>query len=94
MKVYQIYDQHTDAYTAWAANDEADAIAQYIAENPPDLTVEQVWPAEQVWPVYCEGDDTAKYPLEDWRQEVVNGDTQLGYAEWLAQRLSAHWWGL
>jgi hypothetical protein len=24
------------------------------------------------------------YPLEDWRYEVENGDTRLGYWEWIA----------
>ena len=27
-----------------------------------------------------------KYPLEDWQYEVRNGDTSLGYDEWLEHR--------
>ena len=26
---------------------------------------------------------TPKYPIEDWRYEVANGDTKLGYKEWV-----------
>jgi hypothetical protein len=85
MKVYQIYDQATDAYTAWAAENEQDAVAQYVRENPPDLSVSQVWPA-LLPPV--DGDDVLRFPLRDWQYEVANGDTTLGYAEWLAAQLS------
>jgi hypothetical protein len=84
LHVYQIYDQETDAYTAWAADSEQDAIAQYIAENPPDLTVSLIWPTEHE-PV--EGDDVLRFPIEDWRKEVANGDTLVGYAQWLAAKL-------
>ena len=85
MRVYQIYDQNTHAYTAWAASNERDAIAQYIAANPPDLTVELIWPSPYE-PV--EGDTVLRFPIEDWQYEVANGDTWLGYAEWLAAKLT------
>jgi len=29
------------------------------------------------------------YPIEDWQYEVRNGDTTLGYAEWMGHRLEA-----
>ena len=29
------------------------------------------------------------YPMSDWRYEVANGDTKLGYAEWLEHRREA-----
>lgn len=28
-----------------------------------------------------------KYPRSDWRYEVNNGDTKLGYLEWLAHKI-------
>lgn len=30
-----------------------------------------------------------EHPLSDWRYEVQNGDTRLGYWEWVAARLVA-----
>lgn len=27
------------------------------------------------------------YPVSDWKYEVANNDTQLGYTEWLAQKM-------
>lgn len=33
------------------------------------------------------------YPQTDWKYEVNNGDTRLGYKEWLAHRLSAEFSG-
>ena len=27
--------------------------------------------------------DEEKWPIEDWRYDVANGDTKLGYAEWV-----------
>lgn len=83
MHVYQVYDQATDAYTAWAAEDERGAIAQYVNQNPLDLSVSQIWPE----PHPVEGDDVQRFPLEDWRKEVANGGTR-GYAEWLAAQLT------
>jgi hypothetical protein len=26
------------------------------------------------------------YPLEDWQYEVANGDTQLGYTDWVTAK--------
>lgn len=34
------------------------------------------------------GDD-ADYPPADWQCEVTNGDTRLGYAEWVANKREA-----
>jgi hypothetical protein len=28
------------------------------------------------------------YPVSDWRYEVANGDTRLGYEEWLYNKLA------
>jgi len=30
------------------------------------------------------------YPMEDWQYEVANGDTKLGYAEWVAHNIESH----
>lgn len=27
--------------------------------------------------------DTELYPIEDWKYDVANNDTRLGYAEWV-----------
>jgi hypothetical protein len=31
-------------------------------------------------------DDDPDYPPGDWQAEVANGDTRLGYVEWVAQQ--------
>ena len=36
-------------------------------------------------------EDDAEFPSEDWRYEVANGDTRLGYREWIErQRAEQH----
>jgi len=30
-----------------------------------------------------------KYPVSDWQYEVSNGDTRLGYEEWLSHKLDS-----
>jgi hypothetical protein len=29
------------------------------------------------------------FPVEDWRNDVANGDTRMGYWEWVAAQLEA-----
>ena len=36
------------------------------------------------------GSGHGKYPAEDWRQEVCNGGTRLGYWEWVFQQADAN----
>jgi len=31
-----------------------------------------------------------RFPIEDWKYEVANGDTTMGYAEWLAHSMEAY----
>jgi hypothetical protein len=31
-------------------------------------------------------EDDPRFPAEDWKNEVVNGDTRLGYREWIEQQ--------
>lgn len=36
-----------------------------------------------------EGDEyleNAEYPLKDWQYEVANGDTRLGYEDWVERK--------
>ena len=33
--------------------------------------------------------DNSDYPIEDWQYEVQNGDTRLGYQEWLKHKREA-----
>lgn len=30
-----------------------------------------------------------RFPISDWQYEVANGDTRLGYADWLNHKLEA-----
>lgn len=34
----------------------------------------------------CPWDEQPGHPVEDWQYEVANGDTRLGYLEWVAAR--------
>jgi len=34
-------------------------------------------------------DEDPRYPVADWRYEVTNGDTALGYWEWVGRRKDA-----
>lgn len=33
--------------------------------------------------------DEEKYPTADWQYEVANGDTRLGYAEWVEHKVES-----
>ena len=30
------------------------------------------------------------YPIEDWRYDVANGDTKLGYKDWVNHNVESH----
>ncbi|MGE1157029.1 hypothetical protein, partial [Pseudomonas kitaguniensis] len=50
--------------------DQSSEAAEWLeAVGAPDNTYEQ--------------DPHERFPLEDWQQEVANGDTLVGYDEWL-----------
>lgn len=49
-----------------------------FTEEPSYLVV--VDPDESPW------DEHPLYPLEDWKAEVANDDTRLGYLEWCAHK--------
>jgi len=34
--------------------------------------------------------ESPDYPISDWRYDVTNGDTRLGYWEWVSHNLEAH----
>lgn len=34
-------------------------------------------------------EENAFFPIADWKYEVANGDTYLGYQEWVAHRCEA-----
>jgi hypothetical protein len=33
------------------------------------------------------GEEHATYPVDDWKYEVANGDTRLGYSDWVEAQL-------
>jgi hypothetical protein len=35
-------------------------------------------------------EENTKYPLGDWRYDVSNDATRLGYADWVAHNLESH----
>jgi hypothetical protein len=32
----------------------------------------------------------SRFPIEDWKHDVSNGDTKLGYADWVAHNVESH----
>jgi hypothetical protein len=46
----------------------------------PETPLPRARPLSDPW-----GED-AEHPVADWRDEVANDDTRLGYREWVAQR--------
>ena len=38
-------------------------------------------------------DENGQFPLRDWVYAVQNGDTRLGFAEWVASQLEAFYRG-
>jgi hypothetical protein len=76
-----------------------DAIREAAAEasrRMGDLGSEAIW--TEWWSVEILGgfgaeleleDEDPQHPVSDWRREVRNGDTRLGYREWLAHRREA-----
>jgi len=55
-----------------------DAVAAFTQDPGCPLVV--VDPDESLW------DEHPLYPLEDWKAEVANDDTRLGYLEWCAHK--------
>ena len=37
-------------------------------------------------------DDISDLPVEDWQYEVANGDTRLGYHDWLTRKRKDERW--
>ena len=37
-------------------------------------------------------DDVSDLPVEDWQYEVANGDTRLGYHDWLTRKREDERW--
>lgn len=50
------------------------------SKGEPEYTIDWVRPIEA--PKQSEN----KYPIEDWKYEVLNGDTKLGYADWVEHK--------
>jgi len=49
-----------------------------MADNPPTVR-----------PTPARITESEHYPASDWQYEVANGDTRLGYIEWLQHKLDA-----
>jgi hypothetical protein len=72
------------------ADSEEEAIEKFYDDyNPQGYVIEDqvsrvgegpvnVYSAEDRW--------SDQFPIEDWKYEVENGDTKLGYGEWLAAK--------
>lgn len=54
--------------------------------SPGDCTRQQitvVGPVNLLKKAYGHWDEITEFPVADWRAEVDNGDTQLGYLDWV-----------
>jgi hypothetical protein len=36
------------------------------------------------------GIEDEEYPMEDWKYDVANGDTKLGYIDWVLHNIESH----
>lgn len=71
--------------------DPGQEIVGYLVDEPgdPECQNSRSYDAA-VQPEFGCWEDQTDFPTEDWRIEVANGDTRLGYAAWVsAQRVSA-----
>lgn len=53
-----------------------------MPKSYPHITPDETWLRRH----FAEAGESSDFPLSDWRYEVKNGDTRLGYWEWLAHR--------
>ena len=67
-----------------------DCLAKIISTDD-DLTVDDYEALEGIQNLLDHIYDACleESPIEDWRYEVSNGDTRLGYEEWRAHRLES-----
>lgn len=52
--------------------------------DEPAKTVEVLTAENGIWGSH------ATWPVQDWKYEVDNDDTRLGYWEWVAQQIEMH----
>lgn len=36
-------------------------------------------------------DENSEYPLSDWKEEVANNETRLGYWDWIDRKAHVEW---
>lgn len=57
-------------------------VAAWVWVSNADAGVKpELWAPESHW------DDHSDYPTEDWKDEVMNGDTRLSYIDWVNEQL-------
>lgn len=86
MGIWLVTDRDRDTYTTVAAATVEEAVTAYVADNMPDLHVEE-WDA-------AADPDAVKVTVERWRDQVANGRTTDGYDEWAARQLAIAWEGV
>ena len=98
LKRYKVRAHYKHYYSAEVeAVDGDEAVRKAIMEmNQEDFTDEgdgEWWvddsdegPEEIPEPQPSHWDDQPEHPVEDWRYEIANDDTRLGYLDWCAAR--------
>lgn len=68
--------EHTD--------EDGNTVCTGCAQYEADMEAATLMQKKDLW------DDFKKYPRADWRAEVANDDTQLGYWDWVKQHITLH----
>ncbi len=65
---------------------------EFLMPDQENLSVGDSWLAdwiEEDWIVEVGPKLEERFPMSDWRYEVANGDTRLGYEDWLEHKVEA-----
>jgi hypothetical protein len=70
------------------ANDERGSLAEQLGIDMEEIDI--LDPADELVARYGSWGQDERYPRIDWRREVSEGDTNLGYWDWLLQQYDIH----
>ena len=85
--VFDIYDEDGN-YTRVDLLEIEEEQMSRIAGDQPDL-IETNEHAKVATAKISHWEDDPEFPAEDWKYEVANGDTRLGYREWVEHQRDA-----
>ncbi len=88
--IFNAVPQHTQEGLRYGCHCDLDPCFSQTAEGDFGLSLAQLEAK------YSSGDAWGQhpdYPREDWQYDVSNGDTRLGYWEWVLHNVESHYHG-